>query len=305
MINKKKLIVICGPTASGKTEISLKLAQKFNGEIICADSRTIYKEMDIGTAKPTFEERLKVPHYLINLVNPDQEFTVAEFKEKALELINEVYSKYKNPFLVGGTGLYINSIVNNLDIPQVPPDKKLREELEKEIEKKGLESLWKRLIQVDPNSAEFVQRKNPRRIIRALEVCLKTKKPFSELRKKGEPLFNTCQIGIKINKIELKKRINKRTKEMIEKGLIEEVKEIVKKYPNSPPGLKSIGYQEIVSYLQKEISLEEAINLIKRNTYQYARRQMTWFKKNKDISWVKNYQEAEKIIKNFLKDLTS
>lgn len=304
MSNKKKLIVICGPTASGKTDISLKLAQKFNGEIVCADSRTIYKEMDIGTAKPTFEERLKVPHYLINLVDPDQEFTVAEFKNKALELINEIHAKYKNPFLVGGTGLYIDSIVDNLDIPRVPPDKKLRKELEKEIEKKGLESLWKKLIQVDPNSAEFVQRKNPRRVIRALEVCLKTKKPFSELRKKGKPLFNTCQIGIKINKIELKKRINQRTEKMIEKGLVEEVKEIIKKYPSSPPGLKSIGYQEIVSYLQKEISLEEAISLIKRNTYQYARRQMTWFKRNKDINWVKNHQDAEKIVKDFLKNLT-
>jgi tRNA dimethylallyltransferase len=303
MVKEKKIIIIAGPTASGKTDLALYLAQKFNGEIICADSRTIYKKMNIGTAKPSFEERLKIPHYLIDFLEPDQEFTVAEFKEKALVLIEQIFKKYKIPFLVGGTGLYLQAVVENLDIPPVPPDKKLRKQLEKEIQKKGLETLWKKLIKLDPQAADFVQKENPRRVIRALEVCLKTKKPFSLLRKKGTPLFNSLSIGPSFNKQELKKRIDQRVEKMISQGLVKEIQELIKQYPLSSPGFNSIGYQEIISYLQGEISLTEAITLIKKNTYQYARRQMTWFKKDKKINWVKNYTEAEKLIKDFLKDM--
>ncbi len=303
MVKEKKIIIIAGPTASGKTDLALYLAQKFNGEIICADSRTIYKKMNIGTAKPSFEERLKIPHYLIDFLEPDQEFTVAEFKEKALVLIEQIFKKYKIPFLVGGTGLYLQAVVENLDIPPVPPDKKLRKQLEKEIQKKGLETLWKKLIKLDPQAADFVQKENPRRVIRALEVCLKTKKPFSLLRKKGTPLFNSLSIGPSFNKQELKKRIDQRVEKMISQGLVKEIQELIKQYPLSSPGFNSIGYQEIISHLQGEVSLTEAISLIKKNTYQYARRQMTWFKKDKKINWVKNYTEAEKLIKDFLKDM--
>jgi len=259
--------------------------------------------MDIGTAKPSFEKRLKIPHYLINIIFPNQEFTVAQFKEKALQIIQEIQDKYRIPFLVGGTGLYIKTLVDNLNIPKVAPDKKLRSKLEKEIEKKGLESLWEKLIKLDPKAAEFIQRKNPRRIIRALEVCLKTKKPFSELRNKKDPLFECLELGLKISKKEIKERISKRVDKMMEIGLIEEVKALKEKYTADSCGLRTIGYQEIISYLKGEIDLEEAIDLIKKNTWQYAKRQMTWFKKNKNIKWIENYEEAEELVKEFLIDL--
>jgi len=300
MPEKRKIIVICGPTACGKTGLSLELAQKYDGEIISADSRTIYQDMNIGTAKPSLEERLKVPHYLIDVVQLDEEFTVAQFKQQALNVIYEILRRYKVPFLVGGTGLYISSIVNNLEIPPVPPDQKLREKLEKKIVKHGLDYLWQKLIKLDPDAASFVQKQNPRRIIRALEVCLKTKKPFSQLRQKKECLFNVLQIGIKLSKKELIQRIDQRTEQMIKQGLVEEVKELMKKYPSDVSALNTIGYQEIISYLQNKISLDEAVDLIKKNTRQYAQRQMTWFKKDKTIKWIENTEEAEKLVKDFL-----
>jgi len=300
MTEKRKLIVICGTTACGKTSLSLDLAQKYNGEIISADSRTVYQDINIGTAKPSLEERLKVPHYLIDVVHLNQKFTLAQFKQQALVIINEIHRRYKVPFLVGGNGLYISSIVDNLDIPSVPPDQKLRKKLEKKIVKHGLDYLWQKLIKLDPGTTSFVEKQNPRRIIRALEVCLKTKKPFSQLRQKKECLFNVLQIGIKLNKKELVQKINQRIEQMIKQGLVEEVKDLVKKYPSDISALKTIGYQEIISYLQNKISLEEAIDLIKKNTRQYARRQMTWFKKDKTIKWIDNIEEAEKLIKDFL-----
>jgi len=300
MTEKRKLIVICGTTACGKTSLSLDLAQKYNGEIISADSRTVYQDINIGTAKPSLEERLKVPHYLIDVVHLNQKFTLAQFKQQALVIINEIHRRYKVPFLVGGNGLYISSIVDNLDIPSVPPDQKLRKKLEKKIVKHGLDYLWQKLIKLDPNATSFVEKQNPRRIIRALEVCLKTKKPFSQLRQKKECLFNVLQIGIKLNKKELVQKINQRIEQMIKQGLVEEVKDLVKKYPSDISALKTIGYQEIISYLQNKISLEEAIDLIKKNTRQYARRQTTWFKKDKTIKWIDNIEEAEKLVKDFL-----
>jgi len=300
MTEKRKLIVICGTTACGKTSLSLDLAQKYNGEIISADSRTVYQDINIGTAKPSLEERLKVPHYLIDVVHLNQKFTLAQFKQQALVIINEIHRRYKVPFLVGGNGLYISSIVDNLDIPSVPPDQKLRKKLEKKIVKHGLDYLWQKLIKLDPGTTSFVEKQNPRRIIRALEVCLKTKKPFSQLRQKKECLFNVLQIGIKLNKKELVQKINQRIEQMIKQGLVEEVKDLVKKYPSDISALKTIGYQEIISYLQNKISLEEAIDLIKKNTRQYARRQMTWFKKDKTIKWIDNIEEAEKLVKDFL-----
>ncbi|MDD4995947.1 MAG: tRNA (adenosine(37)-N6)-dimethylallyltransferase MiaA [Patescibacteria group bacterium] len=297
---KPKLITLVGPTASGKTNLALKLAYQFNGEIISADSRTIYQEMNIGTAKPTMEQRLKVPHYLIDIIAPDQEFTVAEFKKEALKCIDRIIKRYRIPFLVGGTGLYISSIIDNLEIPRVPPDEKLRLQLEEKINKHGLDYLWKKLVKLDPEAADFVQKQNPRRIIRALEVCLKTKKPFSKLRKKGKPLFNCLRLGIKISKNNLSENINRRINEMIKSGLVEETKNLIKKYSSPSPCLNTIGYREIVSYLKNEINFEQAVELIKKNTHQYARRQITWFKRDKQIHWIKNQKEAEKLIRNFL-----
>lgn len=294
-----KLIVILGPTASGKTDLAIKLAKFFSGEIVSADSRQIYKEMNIGTNKIKINS---IPQHLVDIVKPDQEFTVAEFKRRAIKIIKDIQKRGKIPFLVGGTGLYISAIVDNLKIPPVAPDKKLRVKLEKQIKKRGLNWAWQKLLKLDPGAEEFVQKDNPRRIIRALEVCLKTKKKFSELRKKGKSLFDILQIGIKVPRQILYQRINKRVEKMIKDGLIEEVKNLFKKYPPNLPSLNTIGYKEIIAYLKGEIDLKMAIEEIKKNTRRFSRRQMTWFKKDKRIKWVKNYQEVKKLVAEFLKN---
>ncbi|MDA2922802.1 tRNA (adenosine(37)-N6)-dimethylallyltransferase MiaA, partial [Patescibacteria group bacterium AH-259-L07] len=316
-----KIIVILGPTASGKTELGIRLAKKFDGEIISADSRTIYKEMDIGTAKPptTFDSPhhfLKksgggkvvggktkkllmvdnIPHYMIDIVSLSQEFTVAQFKQRAQKIISDIHKRKKNPFVVGGTMLYIQTLVDNFTIPRVPPDTKLRKKLESMITRKGLEHAYNQLITLDPGAKDFVQYQNPRRIIRALEVCIKTKKPFSQLRKKGKPLFNTLQIGIYTDREKLYKKIDKRVDSMVDKGLVQEVKNLYQKYPNNLVLANTICYQEFSVYLKNEplktdlgTASPKIIEEIKKNTRHYARRQLTWFKKDKKIYWIQNY----------------
>jgi len=328
MKKRQQLVVILGPTASGKTDLAIKLAKKFNGEIICADSRTIYKGMDIGTAKLLQNKKLKIKntkyklkiknvkiqkpiiiknirHYMIDVVRPNQEFTVAQFKQKAVKIIKDIQKRGKVPFLVGGTGLYISAIVNNLKIPRVPPDKKLRQKLEKEIKTKGLKFVWRKLIKLDPEAKSFIQKDNPRRVIRALEVCLKTKKHFSALRQKGQPLCEILQIGLKIPRPLLYKRINQRVEKMIKMGLIKEVKKLAKQYSWQLPSMSGIGYREICRYLQGKISLTEAIEEIKKNTRHYSRRQMTWFKRDQRIIWLTNspktvFSKAKKLIQQFI-----
>ena len=279
-----KLIVILGPTASGKSDLAIKLAKKFSGEIVSADSRQIYKEMDIGTNKLTQKQMSGIKHYLIDMIKPDQEFTLAQYKRLAVKAIKDIQKRGKLPFLVGGTGLYIQVIVDNLQIPRAKPDKKLRNKLEKLTNQELLQQLKK----IDPLTARAIDLNNKRRLIRALEVCLKTKKPFSQQRKKGQPLFDVCQIGLKLNKKTLERRINQRVEQMLKMGLIEEAKKLTKKYSLDWPAMSGIGYQEISQYLQGKINLEQVKALIKQHTRQYARRQMTWFKKDQRINWL-NY----------------
>lgn len=277
-----RLIVILGPTASGKSELAVKLAKKFNGQIVSADSRQIYQGMDIGTAKTKKAA-------LVDIVKPNQKFTLAQYKRLAIGAIKDIQKRGKLPFLVGGTGLYIQAIVDNLVIPKVKPDKKIRNRLEKLSNQK----LWQQLGKIDPLTAKTIDHNNKRRLIRALEVCLKTKKPFSQQREKGHSLFDVCQIGLKTNKKNLDKKIDQRVEKMFKAGLIKEVKGLIKKYGWQPYSMSSIGYQEI-------IQSTNAKELIKLHTRQYAKRQMTWFKKDKRINWVRNYQEAAKLIRNFL-----
>ena len=291
-----KLIIILGPTASGKSDLAIELAKKFKGEIVSADSRQIYQEMDIGTAKITKKQMANIPHYLIDIIKPNQEFTLAQFKTKAVKIIKNIQKKNKLPFLVGGTMLYIQSIVDNLQIPQIKPDKKLREQLEN----KTNQELYDQLEKIDPKALEVIDINNQRRLIRALEVCLKTKRPFSQQKKKGQPLFNILQLGLNPSQKILDKRINQRIEKMIEAGLSKEVEGLIKKYGVKPYSLSGISYQEIIQYLNKEITLEQAKDLIKIHTRQYARRQMSWFKRDKRIHWIENYSQAEKIIKSFL-----
>jgi tRNA dimethylallyltransferase len=291
-----KLVVILGPTASGKTDLAIKLAKKFDGEIVSADSRQIYKGMDIGTAKPSKKEIRIIPHYLVGIIKPNQVFNVAIYKKLAIEKIKNIIKKKKLPFLVGGTGLYIKAVVENIEFPRVTDDKKLREKLENKTEKE----LFKIYKNLDSKGANLIDRKNKRRLIRAIEVCKATKKPFWEQRKKGEPLFNVLQIGIKLQKGELKKRLEKRVEKMIASGLEKEVIALEKKYRSKTPPLKTIGYLEWQDYFKKKITKKELIEKIKLHTLQFTKRQMTWFNKDKKIKWLNGYKTAEKLIKKFL-----
>lgn len=323
-MSKQKLIVIVGPTASGKTSLAIKLAKRFNGEIISADSRQIYRGMDIGTAKPPILHATQrgasakssaqtsqrnvgaaayshgVPHYCIDIKNPDQPYTVAEYKRDAIRAIRGILRRDKLPILSGGTDLYVRTVTENLDIPAVKPDLRLRKKLEQEIRKRGLRQIFEKLLVLDPEAAYIVDPKNPRRIIRTLEIALLTKKPFSAQRKRGKPLFEVLEIGVFPPKEKLRERINRRVDEMIKDGLINEVKNLIGKYGVNQPAFDAIGYREIIDYLNGKIALERAVELIKKNTWHYAKRQLTWFRKDKEIKWIKNERQALRLTEGFL-----
>ncbi|OGG39550.1 tRNA (adenosine(37)-N6)-dimethylallyltransferase MiaA [Candidatus Jorgensenbacteria bacterium GWC1_48_12] len=289
----KKIIAIIGPTASGKTALAVRLAKKFGGELISADSRQIYKGMDIGTAKDK-----SYPQYLVDSLSPKTTFNVLRFKNLCLRNIREVSKKNKLPILVGGSGLYLNVVLYNLKIPKVRADEYLRIKLEK----LALGELEKRLKKLDPEAARITAG-NKRRIIRALEVIAKTGKPFSEQRKKGKPLFDTLVIGIKVPREKLYERIEKRIDEQIKKGLVGEVKNLVKKYGKNTYALRgTIAYKELIPYLSGETTLESAIQEIKKNSRRFSRRQMTWFRAQPDVRWVDSFKETEKLIRKFLKN---
>jgi tRNA dimethylallyltransferase len=291
----QKLIVIFGPTASGKTELAIKLAKKFNGEIVNADSRQVYKGMDIGTAKPTKKEMEGIPHHLLDVASPKRKFTIAQYRKHALKAIEKIQKKGKIPFLVGGTWFYIRAIVDGIVIPEVPPDWKLR----KKLEKKSPKELYKILKKLDPKRAKTIEKENPRRLIRAIEICKKIGKvpPL-----KFNPLpYPVLMIGIKRPKKELKKRIKKRFFEWLKKGLILEVIKL-RKMGVSFKRIEEFGmhYREIARYLKGGISEKEMIESSIREIQNYAKRQMTWFKKEKKIKWIRNYREAEKLVKKFI-----
>ena len=301
-----KIIVILGPTASGKTDLGLTLAKKFNGEIVSADSRQVYKQMDIGTAKPIGEWENKtvfvvdgVPHHMMDIVDPKKEFSLADYKAVATKAIKDILSRNKLPIVVGGTGLYIQALVDNFDIPKVEPNKRLREQLEK----KKLSELVVMLEKIDPETAGKIDLKNPRRVLRALEVVKLSGESFFKQQTKSKPVYQVLQIGIDLPREELYNRINLRVDNQIGKGLIEETKKLSKKYKWSLPSMSGIGYKQMGSYLRGEMTLNKAIEILKRDTRHYAKRQTTWFKRDKGIVWVKNTNLvlAEKVIKEFLR----
>jgi len=276
---KPKLVVVLGPTASGKSDLGIDLAKKFNGEIVSADSRLIYKGMDIGTAKP--KNFKGIPHYMIDIINPDEEFNAALFKEKAIKIIDSIIERGKQPFLVGGTGLYIKAITDNLTFPKIETDRKLRDDLEK----KSTEELFLIYKEIDEEGSKIIDAKNKRRLIRAIEVSLALKESFFKERK-GEELYDVIQLGIKIPREELNLRIEKRVNKMIKDGLEKEVKKLYKKYGFDLPSLRTIGYQEWKEYFDKKITLEELKEKIALNTIKFSKRQITWFKKDKRIKWI-------------------
>ena len=291
------LIIILGSTASGKTKLAVKLASLFDAQIISADSRQIYAHMDIGTGKD-LDEYKNIPYHLINITQPDKQFTLGQYQKLCFKTINKIHKQNKLPILVGGSGLYISSIVDNYQIPEIKPNKKIRLKLAK-LSLKEKTILLKKL---DPASLNFVDLNNPRRLNRALEVCLAGQK-FSQTRTKTKPPYNILILGIKKNPTSLKKIINQRVDKMISQGLVEETKALIKKYGSATP-LQTIGYAEIIDYLNKKTTLDQAVELIKLHTRQFAKRQPNWFKRHKNIKWVANATQAKKLMTQFIKEST-
>jgi tRNA dimethylallyltransferase len=298
----KKVIAIVGPTGVGKSELAVFLGEKLNGEIVNFDSLQFYKELNIGTAKPGEEERKRVPHHLYDLLELDEEFNAAKFVEIADNLIKEIWERGKIPILVGGTGLYLRAFEYGLFSIEVP--KEIRGTLRKRADQ-DLSSLYEELKRLDPEYAQKISPKDKVRIIRALEVIYASGKPISYFHKEnpffGKKRYNLIKIGLILPRKELYEKINLRVIKMIEKGWIEEVKNLLEKgYSPELKPFKAIGYKYIIQYLQGKISLEKAIELIQRDTRRYAKRQLTWFKKEPDIYWF-NPDEKERIL-NFLKE---
>ena len=305
-MQKPKVIVLCGPTASGKTALSIELAKKIDGEIISADSMQIYADMNIGTAKPTDKEMQGICHYLIGHVSPQERYSVADFKRDAKEAIKSVLEKGKVPIVVGGTGLYVDSLIYGIEYPEITFDEKYRKELEQEAEEKGLETLYKRAMEIDEEAARKISPNDKKRVLRILEIYHATGKTKTQQEKESrkEPVeYDYFVYAINWDRQVLYERINKRVDIMIEQGLIEEVKELRKKYNKFPTAMQGLGYKEVVEYLEGKLTKEEMIEKIKMETRRYAKRQLTWFRKNKQTVWLDGTNDIQNNVQIILEGM--
>ncbi|HEY4694665.1 MAG TPA: tRNA (adenosine(37)-N6)-dimethylallyltransferase MiaA [Candidatus Nanoarchaeia archaeon] len=314
----QKLLVIVGPTGTGKTALALSLAKKFNGEIVSADSRQVFVGMNIGTGKEAKSSKLKVqsglgkwtvngiPIYLYDVVSPDQKFSLADYQQLALEKIKEIQSQGKLPILVGGTGLYIQAVTEGLKIPKAAPDWRLRGELEK----KSLDLLLSDLEKIDPTTFERIDKNNKRRITRALEVYYQTGQPISALQQKYKADFDILKTGLTGSREELYQKIDERIEQWFKQGFVEEVDRLAAKYDHNLPALTSLGYRQVIMYLEHKLSLEEAKQRMKFEHHSYVRRQMTWNKRDKTIYWF-DFNSTDLVfrtgdlVKNWLSEETS
>jgi len=296
------LVAIIGPTGIGKSQLALRLAQVFNGEIVSADSRQVYRHMDIGTAKTSSEELALIRHHLINIVNPDDDFSLAQYHQLAYRTIENIQHRNKLALLVGGSGLYIWSILEGWRIPQVPPDLEFRYNLEEEVARVGKDELYQELMEVDPVAAQKIDRRNVRRTIRALEVSKGAQTPLSQLQLKKAPPFNALIIGLTSDRAELYRIIDLRVDEMIKQGLVAEVKKLVSLgYDFNLPAMSGIGYRQIGMFLRGELTLAAAIQQIKFETHRFVRHQYNWFRLDDDrIKWFDISDKAESEIKTRL-----
>ncbi|MBT2637031.1 tRNA (adenosine(37)-N6)-dimethylallyltransferase MiaA [Bacillus sp. ISL-39] len=298
MEQKQKLIVLIGPTAVGKTKLSIELAKRFNGEIISGDSMQIYKGMDIGTAKITMEEMEGIPHHLIDIKEPDESFSTAEFQEQVRKKIDEISSRGKMPMIVGGTGLYIQSVIFDYHFTDAPSDPNFRRSLEQAAEEKGQEFLHGKLKDADPESASRIHPNNVRRVIRALEIIHCTGKTAGELQENQSPelLYSTALIGLTMDREMLYNRINYRVDLMMKQGLLDEVQYFYEKGLRECQSIQAIGYKELYDYFDGKVSLELAIENLKQNSRRYAKRQLTWFRNKMNVEWfdMSESKDAEK-----------
>ena len=279
MTKKSKVIAIASPTATGKSKLAVELAHKIDGEIVSADSRLVYKGFEIAVAKPTIEERENIPHYLIDVVEPEVDYSVANYFDDASKAVEDIISRGKTPIVVGGTGLYFRILLEGYDLPRVAPN----EDLRKELEEKTNEELLEILKKLDEKSFEELKESSKRKIIRTIEICDGLGKPLSEISMQSEPKYDVQWIGINLSREEIYDRINKRVDKMVEMGLVDETKRLLEIHGRIPNFVKTIGYQEILQYLDGEISFDRAIELLKQHTRNYAKRQLTWFRRNKAL----------------------
>jgi tRNA dimethylallyltransferase len=303
---KEKVIVICGPTASGKTALSIELAKKINGEIVSADSMQIYKDMNIGTAKPTIEEMQGIKHYLLDFVSPEERYSVAQYKQDAKRAIKEIIKKGKTPIIVGGTGLYVDSLIYEIEYNDIKIDEEYRNKLETIVEKNGLEELYKKALEIDPVAMEKISKNDKKRIMRILEIYKATGKTKTqqELESRKKPVEYDYRIfAINWDRKILYQRINKRVDIMIEQGLVNEVKNILDKYDKFPTAMQGLGYKEVVDYINGIYTKEEMIEKIKMETRRYAKRQLTWFRKNKQTIWLDGTNDIQNNINIILEGI--
>ena len=303
---KPKVVVICGPTASGKTALSIELAKQINGEIVSADSMQIYKDMDIGTAKPTTEEMQGIQHYLLDFVLPDKRYSVAQYKQDAKKAIKTILEKGKVPILVGGTGLYVDSLIYEIEYNDIKLDEEYRKKLEDIVEKQGLEVLYEQAKKIDPQAMKKISKNDKKRIMRVLEIYKATGKTKTEqeIESRRKPVEYEYKVyAINWDREKLYQRINKRVDIMLEQGLVEEVKNILKKYKTFPTAMQGLGYKEVVDYLDGKYTKEEMIEKIKMETRRYAKRQLTWFRKNKQTIWLDGTDDIQNNIDIILEGL--
>lgn len=280
----ENLVIITGPTGIGKTELSLDLAKKYRGEIISSDSMQIYKKLNIGTAKIDLD-KTSIPHHMIDIIDPSDNFTVADFKNEAKKIITDINNRGGLPFLVGGTGLYINSLVYNLDFTETEPDYEYRDELREILEEEGSEFLYEKLQDQDRDMAEKIHKNNGQRIIRALEILKSGNKKGDNFRQENKD-YNLIYIGLNMDRAKLYEKINQRVDKMIDLGLVDEVKNLLDEgLDKNSQSLKAIGYKEVIAYLDDEMNFDEMVDLIKKNSRHYAKRQLTWFRRDDRIKW--------------------
>lgn len=297
-------IIILGPTASGKTKLSIELAKELNTEIVNADSMYIYIGLDIGTAKPTAEEMGNVKHHLISFVEPSDNFSVSDYRENAEKAIQLIREKNKCPIIVGGTGFYIDSLIKDYSYGNTTKDDAIRQELEKELENHGKEYLYEKLKKLDYESSQKIHLNDTKRVIRAIEICLTSNQKKSDIKNSNSVILkNPLIIGLDVPREKLYEKINNRVDIMIQSGLIDEVKSLYESglTPETSNAMKGIGYKELVSHIREEISLNEAIERIKQHSRNYAKRQLTWFRRNEKIIWINPEEKdiVEKILTMF------